>query len=151
MDNKTIEIFPAFNNINSDDNLWLNKFNISCLINRLNNVDGFVITPDSCFSLDSPFEFNLAGYFIRLDNLRSIEISDLSPIKFEFDNDKIIASVITRDYASLILDDRLFKLTLVEKVDNKWVIPQSSRVQINAAELLKAIEENQSIDDGIIE
>lgn len=151
MDNNTIEIFPAFNNINSDDNLWLNKFNISCLINRLNNVDGFVITPDSYFSLDKPFEFNLAGYFIRLDNLRSLETNDLDPIKFEVGNDKIIASVITRDYASLILDDRLFKLTLVEKVGNNWVIPQSSRVQIDAAELLKAIEENQPIDDGIIE
>lgn len=151
MDNKTIEIFPAFNNINSDDNLWLNKFNISCLINRLNNVDGFVITPDSYFSLDKPFEFNLAGYFIRLDNLSSLETGELNPIKFEVTNDKITASIITRDYASLILDDRLFKLTLIEKIDNEWVIPQSSRVQIDAAELLKAIEENQPIDDGIIE
>lgn len=71
-----ISLFPATNKPTDPSSRLTTSYNLTNIVNRLLNVDGFVVNSNLEFienNYDKNFiEFNLNGYLIRVENLKSM-------------------------------------------------------------------------------
>lgn len=78
-----IQIFPVTNRPKYDPAGRLTtEYNLTSLLNKLLDVDGFVITtnPDAINTINSevPFDFNIHGYMIHIKNIKDIIPSNVT-------------------------------------------------------------------------
>ena len=74
---KNIQVFPSARRVNYQRTARLfSEKNLTSIVNQLLNVYGFVITkPDNYIISDAnntPFEFNIAGYYFRVESVQDI-------------------------------------------------------------------------------
>lgn len=71
-----ISLFPATNKPTDPSSRLTTSYNLTNIVNRLLNVDGFVVDCDLDFGEDDYdknfIEFNLNGYLIRVENLKAM-------------------------------------------------------------------------------
>ena len=76
IDTKNIQVFPSARRVKFQRTARLfTEKNLTSIVNQLLNVYGFVITKPSnaqTSSTSEPFEFNIAGYYFRVEQLKNI-------------------------------------------------------------------------------
>lgn len=68
-----IEVFPSVKRANKQVSARLmSEESVSSIVNKFLDKSGFVITSADSFSYNNPFEFNIHGYYFKVDSTRSI-------------------------------------------------------------------------------
>ena len=164
-DSNNILVFPTTKReVNDRKARLLTEQNLVDIVNRLLDVDSFVITKD--FDINGSFEFNIHGYFFKIDDIGDIirlivdgETSGGSTIN---SGDCIYASIhtfITGDYEELYgvdengsYDGVVF--TLNEPIQNtdkflkilqysssgNWFVPRSSYAKFDGNSLIDPLD-----------
>lgn len=135
------------------------EYNIASITNRLSNTDSYIIatgntsTPDGLEFTSVDLEFVIHGYYFKLESFDPTDNTQIADyVKLTFNTDSITAQI------GLILDSDKYEsynylvkyqgnttqwggidvikypanpFTLLIKRDNKWYIPDSSRIILN--------------------
>lgn len=169
-----IKVFPSAKRVGyQKDSRLITEASLVNIINQLIDVKSFVITPEDDLSADNPFEFNIGGYYFKVDKL-----SDLTNLfaGSQYDTMQDIYATITistdqHGYTELMgqdddqggtLDPPIYmgvtfsntassssgdislKVLHRESVSDSWVTPETSRFKYDST----AVE--LQIDGGII-
>lgn len=146
-----ISIFPAARRYDkAEESRLFKEKSVITLINNLIDSDGFVIT--STIASEGPFQFNVYGYYICINNL-----SNLTSSFADKDNIYAVLDIDNEDnnYPELLGDNELIGdnqsqyagisfvdtvptgenihyLKILEKKDDSWEIPTDSKIKFNA-------------------
>ena len=150
INSSNIEVFPSARRggTNPESRLFAESSVVS-IVNKLIDTDGFVISTNLS---EDPFEFNIQGYYFKVDSYTSI-VSLGSGWTEVYGSVNLTES----DFPEINSDNNSNKYTgvnftntqpvgkylkLLEKVNGTWVIPEESKIKFNVA--------INSIDGGII-
>ena len=147
-----IKVFPAARRIGSADpfSRLMSESTIASIINRLIGSEGFIITSSDNAISSGVFEFNLFGYYIKINDIASI-ISTLSSgteiyatifLETFQSGDLSYVELVGSDadsnyngvqFTTTVPADQTNKekhyLKILEKVDGSWKIPAESRIK----------------------
>ena len=143
-----ITVFPTTRRPDYRNNRLFSEANSVNLVNQLLDVHQFVISDSYNSSSSSPFEFNIQGYYFKIDtcaHLASIVFGLSSPNEVW----ATITLVTSGDYTELSGQDdggeyqgvvfsnssssaaNTYSLKILEKVDSNYVIPETSKAKFN--------------------
>lgn len=159
-----IKIFPSARRNFSGDRFsrLMSESTLVSLINKLVDKDGFVITSE--FSSNSPLEFNIHGYYFRIESdgissllsnssnvYATITLSEYTSNKGNAylelvcaDTNDVCTGVEFSDTAQT--GTNKYCLQLLTKENNTWVIPEDSKVKFKGESVIP----RELIDGGII-
>lgn len=148
---KNLHIFPSSSRTAQPEDNWLSEYNLSSIINQFldsgsNGCSGFVIS--STAKSGQPFEFNIAGYYFKVDDLQNIidaakedADSPSSFVAFSVESGAYRATIylsgdnppklLGADDSSKVASGNIqYSLVLFKSADSGYEIPPTSRLSV---------------------
>lgn len=159
-----ITVFPTTRRPDYRNNRLFSEANSVNLVNQLLDVKQFVISDEFNGSSSSPFEFNIQGYYFKIDTCAHLQaiVTSLSSPTDVWANITLTSSEDFRElsgqddngeYQGVVFSSssdtgtNKYSLKILTKENNAYVIPETSKVKFSMGRLYGDLKE---IDGGTL-